>query len=327
MKLRFLTVIYILMMLNTQTVSAEQRWNPFDIKNRPAHWVDSLRNAHTYQTDTLKKEASVFLPESIAEFETDTMTVAESPVLVAETENENPFEVIRVPRNDTSFEDPLLENVTTRVDKDLLFTIMMILMICLAVLVGLYRSFIVKLYKSIWNDNYLKLLYRSVNEPIRFRFGAFYLLYFLNAGLFIYLSLGLLGKDQWQEGPVLLLACVVIVFLVYGIKHLILFFLGVFFPVAKESFQFNFTILLYNCLLGLLLVPVNAIMAFAVDEIVIIAAYSGLALSLLFYTLRQFKGLILGVNFLSKNFFHFFIYLCAVEIGPVFILWKLFQSV
>lgn len=306
---------------------ADQRWNPFDIKNRSAHWVDSLRNAHIYKEDTVKKEEPVLSQDTIAIYETDTLVAAESSVLVSEKDNENPFEVIRVPQKDISFEDPLLENVTNRVDKDLLFTIMMILMICLAVLVGLYRSFIVKLYKSIWNDNYLKLLYRSVNEPIRFRFGAFYLLYFLNAGLFIYLSLGLLGKDQWQEGPVLLLACVVIVFLVYGIKHLILYFLGVFFPVSKESFQFNFTILLYNCLLGLLLVPVNAIMAFAVDEIVIIAAYSGLALSLLFYTLRQFKGLILGVNFLSKNFFHFFIYLCAVEIGPVFILWKLFQSV
>ncbi len=319
--------MYLLLLLNTQSLLADQRWNPFDIKNRSAHWVDSLRNAHIYQADTQKTAQLIIPDETLVTPADDTLAPVEASILISENENENPFEIIRIPQSDISFQDPLLDNVADRVDKDLLFTILMILMICLAVLVGLYRSFIVKLYKSIWNDNYLKLLYRSVNEPIRFRFGAFYLLYFLNAGLFIYLSLGLLGKNEWQEGPVLLLACVVIVFLVYGIKHLVLYFLGVFFPVSKESFQFNFSILLYNCLLGILLVPVNAIMAFAVEEIVIIAAYSGLALSLLFYTLRQLKGLILGVNFLSKNFFHFFIYLCAVEIGPVFILWKLFQSV
>jgi hypothetical protein len=306
---------------------ADQRWNPFDIKNRSAHWVDSLRNAHIYQIDSPKIVLSTIEEDPHITSVPDTPAVVEASVLVSENEPENPFEVVRVPKSDINFEDPLMENVTKRVDKDFLFTILMILMICLAVLVGLYRTFIVKLYKSIWNDNYLKLLYRSVNEPIRFRFGAFYLLYFLNAGLFIYLSLGLLGKNEWQEGPVLLLACVVIVFLVYGVKHLVLYFLGALFPVSKESFQFNFTILLYNCLLGILLVPVNAIMAFAVEEIVIIAAYAGLALSLLFYALRQLKGLILGMNFLSKNFFHFFIYLCAVEIGPIFILWKLFQSV
>lgn len=310
---------------------AQQGWNPFDIKNRTGAWLDSARQVSvTDVADTDTDTADTLASGIPAEPAADSTPVAmEVQVSVRDTLvlEQNPFEVIRMPDLPDDWEQRERAQGVERADGDLLFVVLLLLLVFLGILVSMYRSFIARMYRSAINENYLKLLFRSVNDPVRFRMGAFYLFFVLNAGLFLYLNLPWLGFDLWHEGPVLLGACILTVCLVYGLKHAVIYGLSLVFPVQKAARQYNATIIVFNCLLGLLLLPFNALVAYGPGELAAGAGIAGTGLWLLCYFARQFRGLVFSLNFLVQNLFHFFVYLCTVEIAPILIIWKLSQSI
>jgi hypothetical protein len=95
------------------------------------------------------------------------------------------------------------------------------------------------------------------------------------------------------------------------------------FPVDKEAHLYSFVTMLINILLGVVLTPVNLIVAFAPEPFPQILIWIGLAAILLFYLFRQLKGLFISGRFLAQYQFHFFLYLCTIEIAPLLIIGKL----
>ncbi len=317
---------------------AQQGWNPFDIKNRTGAWLDSARQVRQSEGQMADTAVTVAADTVTAHFSEDPVidsvsagqpVAMEIQVSVRDTLvlEQNPFEVIRMPDLPDDWEQRERAQGVERADGDLLFVVLLLLLVFLGILVSMYRSFILRMYRAAINENYLKLLFRSVNDPVRFRMGAFYLFFVLNAGLFLYLNLPWLGFDLWHEGPVLLGACILLVCLVYGLKHAVIYSLSLVFPVQKAARQYNATIIVFNCLLGLLLLPFNALVAYGPDGLAAGAGLAGTGLWLLCYFARQFRGLVFSVNFLVQNLFHFFVYLCTVEIAPILIIWKLSQSI
>ena len=95
------------------------------------------------------------------------------------------------------------------------------------------------------------------------------------------------------------------------------------FPVDKEIKQYSFSLVIFSSILGLALVPFNIIVAFASDSLAQTALYGGLLTIFGITVFCILRGLFLGSKYLSFHKFHFFMYLCTVEIAPAVIVVKL----
>src|SRR5690606_10647559 len=98
------------------------------------------------------------------------------------------------------------------------------------------------------------------------------------------------------------------------------------FPVQKEIKLYSFSLVIFSSILGLALVPFNIVVAFASENFVEMALYGGLVLILAITLFCILRGLFLASKYLALHKFHFFMYLCTVEIAPVVIVIKLLLS-
>ena len=114
--------------------------------------------------------------------------------------------------------------------------------------------------------------------------------------------------------------------MVYAVKHIVTRLLGETFQISKEMKHFNFNILLYNILAGIALMPVNLFLAFGPSGMRMPLVYMGIGIIALLYLMRQFRGILMGYHLIVKNVFQFFVYLCAIEILPVLVLFKYFPN-
>ncbi|MDV7393473.1 DUF4271 domain-containing protein, partial [Arthrospira platensis SPKY1] len=102
--------------------------------------------------------------------------------------------------------------------------------------------------------------------------------------------------------------------------------LGAIFPIQKETRLYNFTIIIFTIMLGVLLLGLNMFIAYmpaAYTQGFVYAAFAAIASLYLF---RALRGLIIGQQFVYTYLFHFLLYLCAVEIAPVVVLARLIKD-
>ncbi|TKK65704.1 DUF4271 domain-containing protein [Ilyomonas limi] len=110
---------------------------------------------------------------------------------------------------------------------------------------------------------------------------------------------------------------------IYIGKHLFILFCGWAFNVPQFAFNYNFIVFLVNKVTGICLLPLLAIMAFSNGQTRDTAVTVALSLVLLMLLYRYVVALGTVVKNLKINAVHFFIYLCAVEILPLLVIYKL----
>ncbi|TCK65132.1 uncharacterized protein DUF4271 [Winogradskyella wandonensis] len=175
----------------------------------------------------------------------------------------------------------------------------------------------------IWNDRYLKLYQKD-----RKKLDIFNVLLFLNfviaLGIFVFELLPFLGNltiDSVSVLPILFLAIALISIIKLGLERLV----GYFFDIHDIIKTYIFQKITYKNILGLILVPVNILLLFSsLDKKVVI--FTGIIL----FFLVNLSGFIRFLKVYQKaiftNFFYFLLYLCALEIGPYVILYKVFKD-
>ncbi len=228
-------------------------------------------------------------------------------------------EAIRTPlKNDT--------NTADTIGLAMFLAIFGLALIILIWAVNINRGFIQKIYRAALNKNFSALLLREQRfASAQYLYYIVYIVFFLNAGLFLYLISRYASWDFGHRGtPVMLFLTFFI--LVYAVKHSTIRLLGKTFMISKEMKHYNFNIILYNILVGIILMPVNLFLAFGPTGLRMPLIYTGLALIALMYILRQFRGMVIGSHLIVKNVFQFFVYLCAIEILPVLVLFKFFPN-
>ncbi len=140
--------------------------------------------------------------------------------------------------------------------------------------------------------------------------------------IFIFLFLGDFQPVE-PNGIYTLLSYIGIVAGLFITKHIVLNILAATFPIKKSILQYSFMIIIFSIILGLFLVPVNILLAFAPEGFRRPVIYIAIACIALIYLFRAFRGLFLSSKFISMHKFHFFMYLCTVEIAPLMVLLKL----
>lgn len=110
---------------------------------------------------------------------------------------------------------------------------------------------------------------------------------------------------------------------VYLGKFIFLRFSGWVFNSKEAAMNYTFTVFLINKVVGVVLVPFLFLMAFAkpgIKETALTVSVGLIALLLLYRYVISFATI---RNTLKVNALHFFLYLCAVEILPLLLLYKL----
>jgi hypothetical protein len=313
--------------------------NPFEIKSRMNSGENNPGTRDQSIEATSAPQDQVALDTLVSQLEASPKTNEPEQLLSKDNNSDNPFEINRKKSNGTvepvveesrsneevkspSEERPLIEALPESGDfsESFLFWVILLAFLILAVGLSLDRWHITKLFKGILNYNLSNTMMREATGLKNILLAILYLLFIVSAALFVYLThkyfTGRVGANY-------LLYSFAFVFVIYFIRHLAMHSLYYVFPDLKEALVYSYSIATFNIVAGIsLLIPV-LLMAYSTKIVVLIALIVGLSILGILYLLRSFRGILIAFKYLNNSPIQFFLYLCAFEIVPLFVVYKI----
>jgi len=235
----------------------------------------------------------------------------------------NPFDVDHIPLKKsllkTNKENLNKQLETTKNSNSFLFWFLLIAAALLAIALNIRLQIISLITKSIFNENLLKLFHREESGKNSLGLGLLYIIFALNGGAFIYLLLKHFGGPQ---GILIYLSLIGLIAVFFLLKHLGLWLIGDIFIVQKQTSLYSFAIMNNNLFLGIILLPINLIIAFGPTLLGIYFIYITIGVVLLLLSFQYIRGLFIVSEYLIDGLFQIIVYLCAFELIPVIVLVK-----
>ncbi len=200
--------------------------------------------------------------------------------------------------------------------------IVIILGVLMAILNSAHGSELQRTMRSFSNKNLLNFNYRSQRGRITTMYLLAYTMYAISAGAFLYLLGWYFQVPMLTSSIYSALICMAFVAVVMLAKHLLLQVIGWIMPFDKEISLYSYMLAVFNQVIGIVLLPFIIVAAFTPDPFKKIALFGGIGIILLIYLYRSVRGIMIGEKFMAMHKFHFFLYLCTVEIAPLLILVK-----
>jgi hypothetical protein len=126
------------------------------------------------------------------------------------------------------------------------------------------------------------------------------------------------GMNRW----LLLLYCATILTVIYAGKFIILKMIGWMFNIRVAADTYIFIVFLVNKMLGIYLLPVLMLLAFAEPPVVSVLLTICFVLLIILFIYRFIIAYRPIRNEIKITRFHFFLYLCAFEIAPLLLIYK-----
>ncbi|NJL76160.1 MAG: DUF4271 domain-containing protein [Saprospiraceae bacterium] len=266
----------------------------------------------------------------------DNVAAEKKEAITAQPSNDNPFELKRgqkqvIETAPTSIQpsDNSKKGINFPVNSPvpmqggMLFGVTLLGLVPVTVFFVLFRAHFNRAYQNVLNVNTLKQSYREFKGTSVVPMNIWYLAFWVNAGIFLALVAKRFGISV--TGNILLDAGLGIgaVSISLLLKHILNFIMGEIYPFGAELKLYNYLIMLFGIVLAVMLVPVNLVLAYAapsITNILIFLTAIFLGLAFIFLAIR---GIIIGNSYFFMHRFHFLLYICAMEIAPIFILVKL----
>lgn len=167
---------------------------------------------------------------------------------------------------------------------------------------------------------------RRINEEVNItRTRVFYfmnLLFYVTIAMFITQFLEFNHITIYKlKGILLFFTIFISIITLYTLKSIVFSVLDFVFLGKKSFSSYIFTVFLYNKMVGLILLPLISILPYVPDNITPWLFYAGTFVIIILYILRIFRGL--QISFKNRlSIFYLILYLCALEILPNLILFK-----
>lgn len=206
-------------------------------------------------------------------------------------------------------------------DKDYLFYLLISVILFLAIIKQLFPKYFQQLFRIMFQASFRQKQTREQLMQEKIPSLLLNTLFILTGGLFIALIAGIykwLDTSFW----LLTLYSITLLALVYMFKYLVIHLMGWAFQAREPANTYGFIVFLINKITGLALLPLLLLLAFSsgyILEVTVTIAFSLIALLLL---LRYILSLTIIRGALSIHPIHFFIYLCAIELMPMLIIYK-----
>ena len=149
------------------------------------------------------------------------------------------------------------------------------------------------------------------------------ILFFISAGLYCSFLVNYYHAAKQIEFPFLFVFCCTSILTLYLLKFSLLKLCGWVFNITKAAETYIFIVFLVNKMTGILLLPFSIILAFSSNENIddFAVTISLIMIGLLF--IYRFSAAYKQIrNQIKLSLFHFFIYICAFEITPVVLIYK-----
>lgn len=209
--------------------------------------------------------------------------------------------------------------------KDALFYLITLVLLILAILKYFNSRYFNNLFRVFFNTSLRQSQLTDQLLQSKLTSLLFNIFFVISSGLYVYLLLGHFGIVNENRNWVLLLSAIALSGIIYFAKYCTLKFTGWMTGLSAITDIYLFIIFLINKIIGIFLVPVIVILAFAGRDIVdITIIISGLCIAVLLL-LRFFRSYGLLQHQLKISRFHFFLYLAGIEILPLLIIYKGFM--
>ena len=167
-------------------------------------------------------------------------------------------------------------------------------------------------------------IFRSMGFTLFFTMNIFFL---LTGGLYASLLLKYYKYEADSNFWIQTLYCIAILALIYTGKFLLLKFTGWVFNLSKATDTYIFIVFLVNKMLGMLLLPFLVLISFYTGQAQQVFVTLSLILVVVLLAYRFIFSFVPIRAEIKVNPFHFFLYLCAFEIAPLLLIYKVLLSV
>ena len=219
-------------------------------------------------------------------------------------------------------ESPVAAPVAAGGGADSAVFIHLLLLLMLASLWVLFRNLLQQCFTAILNDNMMTQLYRRRSGGQISALWFCYLLFLLAAGFYLYLLLAHFGRAPGEGVWTGWLLCAMLTASLVGLKFFVLLLLGRVFPLRRELSRYTFVLMVFSILAGIVLVPLNLLVSYAPEAFRSFFLYAGGGLLVLIYLLHLIRGLFIANHYVGSRPLHFLLYICAIEIAPLLLVYR-----
>ncbi|MGK2864766.1 MAG: DUF4271 domain-containing protein [Chitinophagaceae bacterium] len=207
--------------------------------------------------------------------------------------------------------------------KELLFYLITALILIFALLKLVFAKYFNDLIRVFFRTT---LKQRQIKEQLiqtpfpSLLFNGFFV---ASTGLYINLFLHYIKFTPEENFLLLYLYCCTVLLIIYLVKFIGLKVSGWLFNVQQAAGSYIFIVFLINKVIGITLLPFIVLMAFSdgvMQSVSILLSLCGIAGLILYRFILGFAAI---RNLVKLNLFHFFLYLCAFEVAPLLLIYKL----
>lgn len=225
--------------------------------------------------------------------------------------------------NFTSNAQPVLNVVRKNNGKEWLFYLLAADILLLGIFKAFYSKYFNNIFRVFFNTSLRQNQLTDILLQARLPSLIFNLFFILNGGIFLYLIL-VNSLPQASGFRIIFPAiCIASLGVIYTGKYFTLKLIGWITGMSEPADTYIFVIFLINKIIGIILIPFIVLLAFAPLQWQKGLTFLSLAIILLLFLLRFYRSYGLVENQFALNRFHFFIYVVALEIVPVLILYKI----
>lgn len=231
--------------------------------------------------------------------------------------NTNPYVNVKAPlviRSEETFSPK---------EKDLIFYVLVSLLFILGFIRLVFAKYFNDLFRIFFQTTFRQ---KSIREQLLQNKMASLMLnifFCVSGGLFLYFVASY--KGWLQEGGFIQkgLLCIALVAIVYSTKYVGLRISGWLFGMNDVTEIYLFIVFLINKVVGVLLLPAIIILALGSKALQPVLLVVSLLILSILYLYRYLIALPIVRNHSGLTGFHFFVYLCAFEVVPVLLIYKL----
>lgn len=205
-------------------------------------------------------------------------------------------------------------------------TATIVILLLLTFLVTLFRGLLTKAYAGFVNDNLLFQFYREQEARGITAIWLLFLLLPVNGGFTLFFSLHSFSISFFSSLWMQLGVCMAVVFGAFVLKFIVLRGISALFTLERDISRYVFLILVFGIVLGMFLAPINIVLAYGPSDMQKGLISTAGILTVIIYIFRALRGVLIGNKFFVSHKFHFLLYICAVEILPMLLFYKVLKG-
>jgi hypothetical protein len=206
-------------------------------------------------------------------------------------------------------------------DRDILFYILIFLVFFLGLVKTAFPKYVDSIFTLSFQASFRQIQTKEQMSQNFFPALMLNILFVLCGGLFI---TQFATFNHWSQLPFwqLFVFSTGILLIIYLVKYLVIIFTGWIFNAKEAAAEYRFVVFLINKILGILVIPLLFLIAYSNAAVQNVAVTIVVCLAIFSLAVRYVVSLARIRKSLSVTAFHFFIYLCAVEIMPLLVIYK-----